>query len=314
MSVMALVLALSALAITGCNTDQTQQQGSSQTTGEVVFTDSRGKKVRVSDPQRVVACMGSFAHIWTLAGGELVGISNDAIDSYGFPEDANTVGDFSALDMESIIALNPDFVLMTSGTGGRAGSSSQTEMAESLEKAGITVACFEVTTFDDYLKMLRTCCDITGRDDLYQQNGQKVADEIKAIKDQVPHDVCPSVFAAITYSGGTRVQDSSSAVGTIVAELGGKNIADSDRSLLSEYSVESVIKANPERILIVPMGNTTDAVKSNLEQNTAANPAWSTISAVQNNHCTALDSSLFLLKPCENWAKAYQAVFDALYE
>lgn len=314
----ALVLATGA----GCAATPTGSAGSDATGSEttaaataqaVTFTDARGKEVTVESPERVVACMGSFAHIWELAGGTLVGASSDAAKDYSISSQATDVGDFSSPDLEAIIALKPDFVILTSGSGGRGGNTSQVELAQSLEDAGITAACFKVTTFEDYLAMLKTCTEITGRDDLYQENGQDVADRVDAIKAKVPADTHPSVLAAVTYSGGTRVQGSDTAVGSIVTELGGVNVADTDQSLLREYSTEAVIKDNPDCILIVPMGNTDDAARKHLEASTAENPAWAELSAVRNNRYQALDPALFLHKPCERWDEAYQVIYDALY-
>ena len=88
------------------------------------FTDDMGNEVTVNDPQRVVACMGSFANTWELAGGTLVGVSDDAFTFDNFDiasPDVQSVGDFTSLNLEAIIALEPDFVIMTSGTGGRGG-------------------------------------------------------------------------------------------------------------------------------------------------------------------------------------------------
>ena len=91
--------------------------------GPVTFTDDLGNEVTVDNPQRVVACMGSFANAWELAGGTLVGVSDDALQAAGWTiasPDVATVGDFASVNLEAIIALDPDFVIMTSGTGGRA--------------------------------------------------------------------------------------------------------------------------------------------------------------------------------------------------
>lgn len=49
--------------------------------GPVTFTDDAGNEVTVDNPQRVVACMGSFANAWELAGGTLVGVSDDALQA-----------------------------------------------------------------------------------------------------------------------------------------------------------------------------------------------------------------------------------------
>ena len=103
--------------------------------GPVTFTDDAGNEVTVDNPQRVVACMGSFANAWELAGGTLVGVSDDALQAAGWTiqsPDVATVGDFTAVNLEAVMALDPDFVIMTSGTGGRGGDSSRPTCATRL--------------------------------------------------------------------------------------------------------------------------------------------------------------------------------------
>ena len=170
----------------------------------------------VDNPQRVVACMGSFASMWELAGGTLVGASDDAftLSDYDLKsENVQKVGDFSSPNLEAIIALEPDFVIMTGGSGGRGGDSSQADLKAALAASNIPVACFQVTTFADYERMLRTCCDITGRDDLYEQNAQAVADRIaRRSRPRCPPGEAPTAArCSTTFSGGTRVQASSHA-------------------------------------------------------------------------------------------------------
>ena len=56
-------------------------------------------------------------------------------------------------------------------------------VVEILEAAGITVAYFDVSDFEEYLKMLDICTDITGRKDLYETNGLEVKKQIeRAVK------------------------------------------------------------------------------------------------------------------------------------
>lgn len=310
------------LLLGGCTAGQTPagdaSKGESSTTaikdGAITFTDDTGAEVTVKNPQRVVACMGSFANIWELAGGTLVGASDGAFSSYDIAsEGAQKVGDFSNPNLEAIIALNPDFVIMTSGTGGRGGSSSQADLKAALDASGIPVAFFDVVTFDDYLRMLKTCTDITGRADLYETNGRNVADQIDAVKAKVPANAHPSALLMTTYSGGTRVQSSSAMTGAMLADLGAKNIADENKSLLKDFSLESIIAMNPDFIFVTPMGNDDAAALKNLEEATAANPAWSALSAVQKNHYVTLDKELFLYKPNARWAESYQTLYNMLY-
>ena len=284
--------------------------------GPVTFTDDMGNEVTVDNPQRVVACMGSFANAWELAGGTLVGVSDDALTAAGWTiesPDVAMVGDFTAVNLEAIMALNPDFVIMTSGTGGRGGDSSQVDLRDALVGAGIPVAYFEVTTFDDYERLMRTFTDITGRADLYDQNVAKVAAAIDAVVGAVPAENPPTALLLTTFSGGTRVQSSGTQTGAMLADLGVNNLADENKSLLKDFSLEAVIEMDHDFIFVIPMGNDIEAAMRNLEEATAANPAWGSLSAVQNGRYITLDPTLYLAKPNAQWDAAYQGLFDNLY-
>ena len=314
----ALVLATSGSAMVGCSGNSSgggdaQQSAASQEVG-YTFTDDLGNQVTVSSHERVVAGMGSFANIWELAGGTLVGASSDAFSDYHIKSDAEKVGDFSSLNAETIIALNPDFVILTSANSGRGGGVAQTDLKDTLQAAGIAVAYFNITTFDDYLRMLKTCCDITGDTEAYEENGAEIAKEIDVIKKKAEGKNAGSVAVLTTYSGGTRVQASSTQTGTMLAELGASNITDADKSLLSDYSLESLVKADPDFIFLLPMGDSDEAAQKALKDQTTANPAWNELSAVKTGRVITLDPKLFLYKPNNNWDDAYEELYEALYE
>ena len=116
-----------------------------------------------------------------------------------------------------------------------------------------------------------------------------------------------------TYSGGTRVQSFGTQTGAMLADLGVNNLADENRSLLKDFSLEAVIEMDPDFIFVIPMGNDTEAAMRNLEEATAANPAWASLSAVQNGRYITLDPTLYLAKPNAQWDAAYQGLFDNLY-
>ena len=327
--------AVLALALVGCgqqeaaapaadNTAAPEQQAAAPdaadaddaTPGPVTFTDDLGHEVTVDNPQRVVACMGSFANAWELAGGTLVGVSDDALQAAGWTiasPDVATVGDFASVNLEAIIALDPDFVIMTSGTGGRGGDSSQADLRDALVASNIPVAYFEVTTFDDYKRLMETFTAITGREDLYEQNAGAVAAAIEDVKAAVPAGEAATALVLTTFSGGTRVQSSGTQTGAMLADLGVRNLADENRSLLKDFSLEAVIELDPDFIFVIPMGNDAEAATRSLMEATAANPAWEALSAVQNDRYITLDPTLFLSKPNERWDEAYMALFDALY-
>ena len=314
-----LCLAVSLLA--GCaqetndSSSNDNPAASKQESQAVSFTADLGNEVTVETPERVVACMGSFANTWELAGGVLVGATEDAFTSYSLASaDVAKVGDFTAPNLEEIIALEPDFVIMTGATTGKDGAASQTDLKQTLEATGISVAYFNVTTFDDYARMLRTFCDITGRDDLYEKNGAVIGEQIDALKAAAAaKSEAPTVLLMTTYSGGTRVQNSATMTGTMLADLGAVNLADENKSLLKDFSLESIIELDPDFIFVVPMGNDNAAAMKNLTEATEANPAWATLSAVKDGRFVTLNMDNFLAKPNERWAESYQILSDYLY-
>ncbi|HHX54826.1 MAG TPA: ABC transporter substrate-binding protein, partial [Clostridiales bacterium] len=78
-----------------------------------VITDALGNKVVLKDkPERVVSLVGSYAEIWTLAGGNLVGVTDDVEkeNRMEITDDIKVVGTIKEPNVEEVLALNPDFV------------------------------------------------------------------------------------------------------------------------------------------------------------------------------------------------------------
>ncbi len=287
----------------------------------LTLTDDQGRQVSVDSLDTVVVCMGSFAKTWQLAGGELVGVTDDALADFDLDgvEHLMLVGDFTAPNLEQILALEPSLVIMSAVSAGKGGQSSQLDLVAPLEEAGIPVLTFKVTVFGDYLRMLRVCCDLTGRYDLYRSHGLDTRDridEVLAAAGQARAESgaqAPTCLLMTTYSGGTRVLNSATQSGAILADLGGLNVADENLSLLKDFSLESVVALDPDYVFVLPMGNDAQAAQRALAQQTQDDPAWASLTAVQEGRYQALDPALFQYKPLDAWDEAYRAMAKALY-
>lgn len=292
----------------GCS----QSNESSEISDTVTFTDALDRSVTVNkSPQRVAALLGSFADTWILSGGEICAAAEDAWDDYGLElKDAVNLGGAHSPSLESLLSADPDFVIASAST------KADVEMKETLENAGITVAYFDVDKFNDYLAMLKICTDITGRNDLYEQNGEKVKEEIEKIKKDFSSanltEEKRTVLLLRTSASLLKAKGSEGTVlGEMLGDLGCINIADSDETLLENLSVESVIRQEPYRIFAVSMGD-EDAAKKNLSKTMEENPAWGKLDAVAQNRLHIMDKKLFNLKPNANWAKAYEELVEIL--
>ena len=289
--------------------------GKAEKSKAYTFTDDLGRKVTVKSHKRVVACMGSFADAWQLAGGTLVGASDDAFGHYAVDSSkVSGVGRSTSLNLESIIALKPDFVIMTGISDGKhATGVSQADAESALKEAGIPVAFFKVTTFADYKRMMGTFCAITGRDDLYKKNVTKVGEKIKsAVSTYSVKSKSPSVLIVSAFSKGLVVQNSSGMAGAIVRDLGAVNVADEHPSLLSDFSLEAAVEANPDYVLVLAASDDTATAQKYYDQVVGSNSAWQGMDVVKEGRVTMLDAAHFLYKPNADWAESYVLAGKAL--
>lgn len=274
------------------------------------FTDDLGREVTVESADSVVCLLGSFTETWLLAGGNVTAAVDDSWDNQNLDLGENVVNLGSSMnpDIELIIASSPDFVIASGQAKG------QLELEEQLEQAGITAAYFNVSDFEEYLHMLDICTDITGRKDLYDENGLKVSEEIEEVVKRVDGSA-PTVLYLRASSTSIKAKGSSGSVGSeILYKLGCVNIADSDDSLLEELSMEAIIEADPDYIFVVPYGNDTDAAMQIIDEQLSKNPSWASLTAVRNGKFYVLDKSLYHLKPNARWGEAYKGLADILYQ
>ncbi len=278
--------------------------------GPVTFTDALGREVTVDSPERVITLLGSFCDTWYLAGGEVIGTVRDSWTAFDLDLDEAVVnlGSFLSPDIEAIVSELPDFVIASANT------EAQTELVDTLESAGITVAYFDVSNFDSYLEMLDICTDITGRKDLYEKNGLNIVDEIEAAKDKIDGSK-PTVLFIRAAASSVKAKGSEGTVGgEILADLDCINIADSDDALLDDLSLEAIVLADPEYIFVTTQGEDTEAAIENFENLIASSSAWASLSAVQNGNYYIIDKALYNSKPNARWGEAYALLADILYQ
>lgn len=326
--ILPLFLAL-ALLLTGCTavstTESTSQavsqvdspssapeSASSQleSAGEVSITDSNGSQITLdTSAPRVVATYGSFAEAWLLAGGELCGVTQDALEqrNLGLPEDIAVVGTVKEPNAEEIIALEPDLVLLASDI------TTQADIRDVLENAGLACAFFQVDTFADYAFMMEQLCAVTGREDLYEENVTQVGQQIEeAQANAALSSTRPNVLLIRAFSTGIKAKTDDELAGAILKDLGAHNIADDHPSMLEDLSLEEVIAADPDYIFVTTMGDEQKALDY-LNGLIQQNPAWSELSAVKEDRYIVLPKDLFHYKPNNRWGESYQYLGEILY-
>ena len=278
----------------------------------LTFTDDLDREVTVpANPERVAVLLGSYADVWCLAGGQdsLVAAASDAWTDFDLDlgDDVANLGSLMEPNLEELIASAPDLVIASSNT------TSNVELLPSLEQLGVPVAYFGVNSFNDYLEMLDVCTRITGHTENYQTYGLDVQAQVDKAKEQNDGSA-PTVLLLRSASTSCKVKNSKGTVlGEILADLGAVNIADSDTGLLEDLSLERIIADDPDYIFVVFQGSDQAAAQKTLDAALTSNPAWETLSAVQNGRFYIMEKELYHLKPNARWGEAYQKVADILY-
>ena len=158
--------------------------------------------------------------------------------------EAENVGTMMNPNSELLLASGVDFVILSANISGHK------KLLPLLESAGIACAFFELETFDDYLNMLRVCTDITEKTDLYRTNGadvQKKCAKIIASAQKKAKKRAPTVLLLRAFSAGASAKNSTNNMtGSLLHDLGAVNIADSDRALNEDLSLEKIIADDPE--------------------------------------------------------------------
>lgn len=201
--------------------------------------------------------------------------------------------------METILALEPDFVILS------ADIASHPDAAAMLQEVGIPCGLFHEEYFQDYLALLRQFTSLTSRSDLYEVNGQQVQEEIQAILADSPSLEGKTVLLVRAFSSGFKAKNAENLAGTMLKDFGLENILDKYDSILEDISMEEIIRTDPDYIFVTVMGSDVEGAIAHLESRLCTDPAWASLTAVEEGNYHVLPKDLFHYKPNARWAEAY---------
>lgn len=259
--------------------------------------------------ERVVSLYGSFSEAWVQAGGELAGVTDDAIDERGLDlPDAQIIGTTKAPNLELVMALEPDWVILS------ADIAQQVSAMEVLQGAGIECDAFRVDTWQDYAAMMDAFTQKTGRRDLYDAIIPPMAEKIGQTIARAKAQDALTVLLLRAYSSGAKAKGADNLAGVMLRDLGCVNLTDRHPSLLEELSLEAIVMEDPDWILISIMGGDEEAALRALDESLGRNPAFQALTAVKEGRMRVLPRELFHYKPNARWAESYEYLYEMLYE
>lgn len=302
-----LCLLFAALCCTACGKQKQAESTAAERQGTAAESSeslAKADDAGLTADSRVVALSRSLGELWLLAGGKLVGVTEDGLNLEGVTAETASVGRILAPSAEAIIALNPDLVLVAPDI------SAQRELQATLEAAGIRCQAVDINKFSDYATAMKQYTEATGRSDLYESKVAAVEKNIETIKAELPKEIHGKSFLVIRASAAkTRVLKSDHFVVAMLEDLGLTNAA--PESLLEQLSMEGIVEANPDYLFVVLQGDTAEA-EAAFHELIAAQPAYQELKAVKTAQVYTLPKEFFQYKPNARWDEAYALLSEYL--
>lgn len=249
----------------------------------LTIIDDAGRSVTLSGPpKRIMTLTPGHTEILFALGAEDRIV---AVDQWSdFPDAAKVkprVAPFSP-NLEQVLRLNPDLILSTHGGA---------EPLLPLERHGMSVMIFAPRTLEHLYRNILLIGRIvnaeTRADDLVNAMRQRVAAVVAKARD-APR---PKLFVEVDGADPDRpfTAGSGSFIDALVQLAGGVNIAAHSRTAWPQFSLEELIKADPDLIILAdPLApSTLDAAGL-----AARRPGWGRLRAVRRGAVAAIDANL----------------------
>jgi len=246
------------------------------------FTDDSGRVVTIDKtPQRIVSHSPAITELLFALGLEerVVGVS----DYCDYPEEAkskSSVGNYFNPSIEKIVALDPDLVL----TDGYSQNIIQ------LDSLGITFIVLQPEDIDGILRDIELLGKVTGTEKEARKlisGMQKDMAHILARIEDAPKIRVFYIFDA-TDLNNPWTAGPGSFVDSLITMAGGQNIAAQAQGAWVQFSLEAVVRSDPQIIIVDTSHGTAVISKAELKEH----PVWREIAAVKQDRIYSVDGDL----------------------
>jgi iron complex transport system substrate-binding protein len=248
------------------------------------YIDDMGREVAINEvPQRIVSHVPSITEmLFALGLGErVVGVS----DYCDYPEEAKSktsVGNYFNPSLENIVALEPDLVLTD-------GHSEGIIQLDELEPP-INYMVIDPSDIDGVFKDLELLGKVTGTEEEAEELIKDMQDTIDYVLSLVEGAPRPKVLFIIDATDLTFPWTAGygSFVDAFITMAGGENIAAQAEGAWIQLSIEEIVNADPE-IIILPAKHGTAFTSP---ETLMGHPVWSEITAVKKGKIFIIDDDL----------------------
>lgn len=301
-----LLILLGGLLFAGCAAEKPAAESS---TAYLTVTDDNGRTVTLAKkPERIVALSASFLEPLQAVDAKLVGRPSSKTGIPAAAEELPEVGAVYQINMEKVIALQPDLVIAYKGM--------HDKFVPMLESNNIPVLVVDMKTYEAVKSTVQLFSQISGESAKGEALIKAMDEKIQAVQAKLPPT---GKRAAILHSTTQQVsvQLEGSIAGSVAQMMGLVNVASGSQPMeknpdTTPYSLETLVQQNPDIILVTSMGN-IESIKKSMLKNVESNPAWQTLPAVAAKQLYFLPQELFLLNPGLHYPEAVETMAKIVY-
>lgn len=248
------------------------------------ITDSRGVAVSFDKtPEKIVSLMPSNTEIlFALGSGDKIIAASDYCNYPAETKDIPKLPSGEQLNIEAIIALNPDVAIIGNMTA-------MEEQVKQLEQAGVKVVVTKANSLSETYDVIKMIGTVVGKDKEAEKIVKNMKDGFEKIKKQVANKASSKVYVEVSpLEYGLWSCGQNTFIQELIDIIGAKNIFD-DIEGWAAVSEEQVIDRNPDFIL------TTSSPLTGIEDSVgeiSSRKNWSQIEGVKNNKIVMLDSDM----------------------
>lgn len=256
-----------------------------------IITDVDGNKVEIPDRVERIADLWHANNqiVLLLGGADKLVATTTAINAnpwYGavYPKikDVPVLTNGEAIQVEELLAQKPDVVLL-----------SQKAMLNEVNQAGLKGVRVSFQDFDGLKKTVRITADVLGdkAPEVAEQYIQELEGNISFVESRlkdVDEAKKPSVLHITSGGDLLKIDGGKSMIGEWIRLAGGKNALPDEENMVT-VTMETILQANPDVIIIGSSGNKAQAAIEKIK----TDPVWQSVSAVKNNRIYANPTGTF---------------------
>ena len=258
------------------------QFNAQQTTYPITITDGAGRDVTIkAEPKRIVSVAPSNTELMFALGkgGVLVGRS-DFDDYPAEAQEIESIGGFFPPNYEKIISLQPDLILLTSGSE---------EAREKLEKEyKLTTFVVSPANFADLYDGVIALGKVVNAQEAAEKLVADIKAEVKAIEEKAATAQTKPVVFYQVWHDPLQSAGPGSFIDDMIRIAGGVNAAAAATDPWPQFSMEQLVAANPD---IIVTGSEASA------QEARQRKGWESLQAVKEGKVLGLPDENIVVRP-----------------